>query len=98
MIDLLKPDHFRGLSEPLVVLLDSGEAQTTISMTVESVDLMPSHLFREEPFSLILCGPRNPLLDQATYLVRHPTLGTIELFLVPIGRIDAGTRYQAVFN
>ena len=98
MTDLLKPEHFRSLTQPLVVLLDAGEAQTTVALTVESLDEHPSHKLRELPFSMILCGPSEPLLSQATYPVEHPSLGTIELFLVPIGRDPKNARYEAVFN
>lgn len=50
------------------------------------------------PFSLIFRGPAEPILPQRTYPLRHDQLGAFELFIVPVGRDDAGTRYQAVFN
>jgi hypothetical protein len=48
-------------------------------------------------FSLIFVAPAGPLLPQAIYPVTHPALGTIELFLVPIGPMHGGNAYQAVF-
>ena len=96
MADTLVPDDFRALEAPLQV--DRGEGAPPIELSVESVDSLPTHRLRAEPFSLILRGPRAPMLTQATYAVRHPRHGTIALFLVPIGQDSNGTRYEATFN
>jgi len=55
---------------------------------------------REQPFSLIFKSPRDRLLAQRIYPIEHPALGTLEIFLVPLGpAADAtGLHYQAVFN
>jgi hypothetical protein len=50
------------------------------------------------PFSIVFLGPRDPLLPQRIYRLEHEELGTLDLFLVPIGRDDAGVRYEAVFT
>jgi hypothetical protein len=50
------------------------------------------------PFSVVFRGPGEPLLRQRIYRVEHPALGALELFLVPIGRDDAGVSYEAVFT
>lgn len=50
-----------------------------------------------EPFSLLFQGPSEPLLPQRIYPLRHEELGGLELFLVPIGREQAGVQYQAIF-
>ena len=49
------------------------------------------------PFSLTFRGPAEPILPQRIYELEHPTLGTLEIFIVPIGRDEAGTSYEAVF-
>ncbi len=52
-----------------------------------------------EPFSLLFLGPESVVLPQGTYTLIHPALGTITLFLVPIGpRRDGGLRYEAIFG
>ena len=51
-----------------------------------------------EAFSLIFLGPAEPLLPQRIYRLEHDELGALEIFLVPIGRDAAGTRYEAAFN
>ena len=49
-------------------------------------------------FSLLFRGPAEPLLDQGTFSLEHGEMGELELFLVPIGRDDAGCLYEAVFT
>jgi hypothetical protein len=53
---------------------------------------------KREPFSIIFRGPRDFYLPQRIYKLEHPTLGVLEIFLVPIGPDDAGMRFEAVFN
>lgn len=35
---------------------------------------------------------------QGTYLVRHPTLGSADLFVVPVGAKSSSQRYEVVVN
>jgi len=50
------------------------------------------------PFSLLFRGPREGFLPQRTYRVEHVALGTLDIFIVPIGLDPSGYRYEAVFN
>ena len=49
-------------------------------------------------FSTIFHGPRSQFLRQQIYDLRHPALGTLTLFLVPVGEDAEGFVYQAVFS
>jgi hypothetical protein len=49
-------------------------------------------------FALQFHTPAGPVLAQATYPLRHPALGTLELFIVPLGPKDGVNRYEAVFT
>ena len=49
-------------------------------------------------FSLLFVAPAGPFFPQAIYPVRHPALGTMEIFLVPVGPMAGGNGYQAVFT
>ena len=53
---------------------------------------------RREPFSIVFRGPRAVVLPQRIYRLEHDTLGTLEIFLVPIGPDETGMRYEAIFN
>lgn len=48
-------------------------------------------------FSLLFVAPAGPWLPQAIYPIQHPDLGTMEIFLVPIGPMSSGNGYEAVF-
>ena len=53
---------------------------------------------RSEPFSILFRGPRTPVLPQRIYRIEHETLGTFDLFIVPVGPDAGGMQYEAVFN
>ena len=80
---------------------DVQSAGAAVELRLTDVAALPDQAGapRREPFALEFSGPREPLLEQRIYSVRHAVLGRLELFLVPIGYDDAGgVRYQAVFN
>jgi hypothetical protein len=47
-------------------------------------------------FSLLFTSAS--VFAQGTYLVRHPTLGSANLFVVPVGAKSARQRYEVVVN
>jgi hypothetical protein len=49
-------------------------------------------------FSLTFISSPGPFLAQAIYPLAHLTLGTFDLFLVPLGPKDGGNCYEAVFT
>lgn len=55
---------------------------------------------RSQPFSIYFRGALKPILPQSIYRVEHEHLGTIEIFLVPVGPDPQrqGMLYEAVFN
>jgi hypothetical protein len=50
------------------------------------------------PFTLEFRGPADPVLPQHIYRLEHPSLGPLEIFMVPVGRDESGTTYEAVFG
>ncbi len=50
------------------------------------------------PFSATLSAPDGAQLSQGVYTLRHPTLGELALFMVPIGMQADGPGYEIVFN
>ncbi|HKU42044.1 MAG TPA: hypothetical protein VJR89_27990 [Polyangiales bacterium] len=66
---------------------------------VELKSLGSSRTTHREPFSLIFRGPREHWFTQGTYPVQHAKLGTLPLFLVPVGPDEWGKMlYQAIFT
>lgn len=53
---------------------------------------------RVENFSLLFRGPLAPVLPQRIYHLKHDTLGSVEIFLVPLGPDGEGMQYEAIFN
>jgi hypothetical protein len=51
-----------------------------------------------ENFTLVFLGPVNRLLSQRIYLFESAQLGRFELFIVPVGRNESHTHYEAIFN
>ena len=50
------------------------------------------------PFSLIFRCAEQEVLSQGHYHFAHDEMGKPDIFVVPIGRDEAGVIYQAVFN
>ena len=50
------------------------------------------------PFSLLFHARDGRYLEQQIFTVRHPDLGDLPVFLVPLGPDDGGMRYEAVFS
>jgi hypothetical protein len=53
---------------------------------------------KRAPFSLLFRGPVDPILPQRIYHLEHPSVGAIEIFIVPVGQDAQGTSYEAVFG
>ncbi len=51
-----------------------------------------------EQFSLIFTCPTTPWLPQGSYTFVHPDMGTVLLFLVPIGPVGKTMQYESVFS
>ncbi len=49
-------------------------------------------------FSLLFRGAPAPVLQQGVYRMMHPTLGALDIFLVPVGSDPQGVQYEAIFN
>jgi hypothetical protein len=49
-------------------------------------------------FTLTFRGPADPLLPQRIYHLEHPSLGALEIFIVPIAHDESGTTYEAIFT
>ena len=76
--------------------------ETTLTLTLEQATPLGAATAppeaRRAPFSLVFLGPPTPILPQQIYRLTHQTIGTFELFLVPIGRTQPGIRYEAIFT
>jgi len=51
-----------------------------------------------QPFSIYFAGPRDVLVKQGTYRLRHEQLGEMSIFIVPVAQAAGGFEYEAVFT
>jgi hypothetical protein len=98
------PDALQTLSlfeprvgELFIVRLDENRVHP---LTLVKASLIPSGNYRtaREPFQLRFRGPGPQHLPQQIHLMENDALGSIAIFLVPIGRDGDGFIYQAIFN
>lgn len=89
----LRPEHFEDLLGQGLPIAD-----TEFVLTLKSVDRLKSPSPRGQPFSLTLLAPANAHGGQGLYRLVHPTLGVLEIFLVPLAPTDGRPQFEAVFN
>jgi hypothetical protein len=72
------------------------ESQTVESELTEVSELLLSP--KQERFSLVFRTSNEFFLGQGQRPLEHDVMGQLSLFLVPVGRDEEGTYYEAVFN
>jgi hypothetical protein len=89
---------------PLVGSMFVVHVDATNVLDLELVEAVPMGgpdsmaAIQGRPFSLSFRGPRTPVMVQRIYPMDHPTLGSFEVFLVPVGSDEHGMLYELVFN
>ncbi|KZL12666.1 hypothetical protein PsAD2_03973 [Pseudovibrio axinellae] len=73
------------------------EDQNVILKLVEVVPLRSGER-KGGAFSMVWQGPLQPSLEQGSYQLTQETLGSMELFIVPIAHNTDGFKYEAVFT
>jgi hypothetical protein len=51
-----------------------------------------------ERFALYFLGPMDSYLPQSIYHMEHDALGELDIFIVPIGKLDKRLQYEAIFS
>lgn len=81
------------------IRLPKGEILPVLLLSARDLGPRPLGPPGERSFSLVFRSSLERHLPQAIYRLWHPTLGSLDLFLVPIGPdAQGGMGYQAVFN
>ena len=99
MLDQLRSEDFAPyLNQTFRVQLEGLQ-----SLELELVQVAPAgQLARpglREPLSLLFLGPvSSQYLVQHIYRLEHDGLGTLDIFLVPLGPEGGRMRYEAIFN
>ena len=96
-IDKITAEAFADLHGGGIDVLRDG-AQPLRLRLCQITPLGPGGPRSAPPFSVTLCAPDGDRLAQGIHALQHPSLGRLELFLVPIGRLADGAGYEIVFN
>jgi Domain of unknown function (DUF6916) len=91
-------DFAPHVGEAFRIVAPSGEVvgtELTEATALRAADPPPP---RRRGFSLVFLGPQGSRLPQGTYRVENDRMGSMELFLVPIGAREGRVCYEAVFN
>lgn len=96
-MDLLSLEHFAGcINETFSASLDGMDVPFVL-VEARPVQAQARAAMRA-PFSLLFRNASAFLFPQRIYAMRHPRIGDIGIFLVPIARDRDGFIYQALFN
>ncbi len=82
----------------LNAVFEMGSPAGTVPLKLAKAECYGQAIREGGAFSLLFVAPAGPWLPQAIYPVRHPALGTMEIFLVPVGPVSGGNGYHAVFT
>ena len=76
------------------------EVDGSLSVEVELIEAheLLSGTEKRTPFSIVLRGPEDLVLEQRIYSVYGGALGKLDLFLVTVGPDKQGMLYEAVFT
>jgi hypothetical protein len=97
-IATLTVDNFDPhVQDEFQVASPTGEIALSLKL-VEVRRLGPAPRTGGQAFSLLFLSPPGPFHPQAIYPLTHSTLGTLDLFLVPIGPKGGSNSYEAVFS
>ena len=100
-LDMVTRDDFaRCLGSRFRLHVDSGKPVEVELIAATALASRPpiEGLAKRGPFSIVFRAPRDFLVPQKIYQLQHDKLGTLDIFLVPIGPDAHGMRYEAVFN
>ena len=95
MIETLTCSHFEPHIGDVFTITVNG---SSLSLTLKAAKPLGTALREGGAFALNFAGPAAPLLQQSIYPLRHAALGTLDLFIVPIGREKDGIIYEAIFT
>ena len=100
MLQNLTIDSFRPLvgSEFFVEVAEEKRiplALERVESLTEKGQMQPR---KREPFSIVFSGPLDTFFSQQTLPLSHPSLGKVNIFVVPIARLENRYQYEAIFT
>ncbi|MBL8264347.1 MAG: hypothetical protein JNM58_18185 [Xanthomonadaceae bacterium] len=97
-MDLLTLEHFAGcVNETFTAGLNDMDVEFVL-VEARPMPEQGEGARMRAPFSLLFRNTSPILFPQQIYAMRHPRVGEVGIFLVPVAQERAGFLYQAVFN
>jgi hypothetical protein len=97
-MDLLTLEHFAGcVNETFTASLSDMDVPFVLVEARPLDGQVPPNAQRA-PFSLLFRNTSAFLFPQQIYPMKHPRVGEVGIFLVPVAQERQGFLYQAVFN
>jgi hypothetical protein len=87
-------DFTPRVNEPFRIVTPAGQ----IELKLVEVRELGVALRKGGAFALTFLSPPGPFLPQAIYPLENSALGTLDLFIVPLGPQEGGNSYEAVFT
>ena len=75
-----------------------GAALLQLAKVRRLSEVSPTASSSDTQFSLIFVGRAEQPLQQGMYRFAHGSIGTMEIFIVPVGHDNRGRIYEAIFN
>lgn len=88
------PELFEAHIGSMFRVTDVG---SPLTLVLDRLEFGPSSP-RQVQYALFFRAKGDAPLSQRTYHLDHQTLGEMDLFLVPVGRVESQTEYQACFS
>lgn len=100
MLDSLSSTSFsQHINQTFTLHLEDSKPLELELIEVAELGPAPKDPHQRHAFSILFGGPSQPVLPQRIYRVEHDTIGTLDIFLVPLGQDRTGRmRYEAVFT
>ncbi len=100
MLDKLTVTDFsQYVDQKFSVHAGGNEPMELVLTEAIEVGAAPEDPQYRQAFSVLFVGPAQPILPQRIYRIEHAEMGTLDLFLVPLGpNRDGLVRYETVFT
>ena len=95
MSDLFSRDRFAEALGSLFILTAAGEKSVDLELA-EVSELKKTKT--QQAFSILFLVAEPFKVEQGLYDLKHDTMGSMQLFLVPVGMKDGRLQLEAVFN
>jgi uncharacterized protein DUF6916 len=92
---------FEAFAGQLLQTFSLAIGESSVDLTLMEAKRQPDRTIaglRSEPFTLYFKSRSQDVLPQQMYDFTNASLGTLSIFIVPVGREPDGVIYEAVFN